>query len=129
MRIRPPRFRANRSRASRERSHGNGASTARRLRRMRCSADARGKCKYVKARPEFSYSRCPLPPRHSPRPLLFPLHRAYSMQPLPFHPRAALHPSPLAASNGCMRVHLPAPSRTARAHAHTYTRAGTEARA
>lgn len=33
---------------------------------MRRSADARGKCKYVKARPEFSYSRCP--PRHSPRP-------------------------------------------------------------
>lgn len=30
-----------------------------RSRRMCRSADARGKCKYVKARPEFSYSRCP----------------------------------------------------------------------
>lgn len=28
---------------------------------MRRSADARGKYKYVKARPEFSYSQCPLP--------------------------------------------------------------------
>lgn len=34
-----------------------GASEA----RMRRSADARGKYKYVKARPEFSYSQCPLP--------------------------------------------------------------------
>lgn len=34
-------------------------------------ADARGKCKYVKARPEFSYSRCP--PQYTPRHLLFSL--------------------------------------------------------
>jgi len=40
----------------------SGATTAMRMCR---SADARGKCKYVKARPEFSYSRCP--PQHSPR--------------------------------------------------------------
>lgn len=94
------RFRANRSRALRERSHGNGASTAMRRRRMRRSADARGKCKYVKARPEFSYSRCPSPPAAFPTlpPLpiasrlpdattSLPFPRGTASLPLPPHPR------------------------------------------
>lgn len=132
------RFRANRSRASRERSHENGASTAMRPRRMRCSADARGKCKYVKARPEFSYSRCP-PPRGIPRarpPPLFKDH-CIALTRCNFPPYSlrdpASHPFPRASH--CVRVHLPAPSRTASARIHTHTRtagskqAGARARA
>jgi len=70
--------------AWRERSHEERCiDDAMRPPRMRRSADARGKCKYVKARPEFSYSRCPSPRRGvPPRSPPFPLHRAYSMQAL-----------------------------------------------
>lgn len=113
--------------ASRERSHENGASTTMRRRRMRRSADARGKCKYVKARPEFSYSRCP-PPRGIPRaPLLFPIASRLLDATTSLLSRRGPASLSLPASlyRGCMRVHLPAPSRKKNARTHVHTRTGT----
>jgi len=69
-----------------------------------------------------------LPPRHSPRPVLCPLHRSYSMQLLPFPPRAARHPTPYPRPIGCVRVHLPAPSRTTRAPAYAHASQSARAR-
>lgn len=98
---------------------------------MRRSADARGKCKYVKARPEFSYSRCcPLPSLR--RPAAFPsschciaLTRCNSF----LSPRVRPSLPPLLSSHrpsiDCVRVHLPAALENAtyvRTHAYTHAR-------